>query len=56
MVFDSNPFEPVTFFQQQKISNQKMPSLLKFLSALKGLVYGRQPCCRYECSLQAALK
>ena len=35
--FDSIPFESVTFFQQQKISNQKMPSLLKFLTAQKDL-------------------
>jgi hypothetical protein len=35
-VFDSNPFEPVTFFQQQKISNQKMPPLVKFLTAKNG--------------------
>jgi hypothetical protein len=43
-VFDSNPFEPVTFFQQQKISNQKMPPLVKFLTAKNGLFLGRFEC------------
>jgi hypothetical protein len=31
--FDLIPFKPVTFCQQQKISNQKMPPLLNFLAA-----------------------
>jgi len=35
MVFDLNPFKPVTFFQQQKISNQKMPPTRKVLNRKK---------------------
>jgi hypothetical protein len=49
MVFVSNPFEPDTLFQQQKRVSRKCRSLLKFLTAQKDLVYGRQPRCRYKC-------
>ena len=37
MVFVSNPFEPVTSFQQPKEVTKKGRSLLKFLTAQKGL-------------------
>jgi hypothetical protein len=40
MVFDLNPFKPVTFFQQQKISNQKMPPTSKVLNRKKWLILG----------------
>ena len=46
MVFVSNPFEPATFFQQQKRVARKCRSLPKFLTAQKDLVYGRQSRCR----------
>jgi hypothetical protein len=36
MVFVSNPFEPVTLFQQQKRVTRKCRSLQKFLTAQKG--------------------
>jgi hypothetical protein len=42
------PYLSRKFDQQQKISNQKMPPLLKFLTANNALVYGRQPRCRFE--------
>jgi hypothetical protein len=48
MVFDLNPFL-VTSFQQPKEVTKKGRSLLKFLTAQKGLFYGRQPGCRYKC-------
>ncbi|GAC19405.1 hypothetical protein GARC_2439 [Paraglaciecola arctica BSs20135] len=37
MVFASDPFEPVTLFQQQKRVTRKCRSLPKFLTAQKGL-------------------
>jgi hypothetical protein len=40
MVFVSNPFEPVTLFQQQKIVTRKCRSLQKFLTAKNGLFLG----------------
>ena len=49
MVFVSNPFEPATLFQQQKRVARKYRSLLKFLTAQKDLVYGRQSRCRSKC-------
>ncbi|MFT7261212.1 MAG: hypothetical protein ACI9MS_003086 [Glaciecola sp.] len=55
MVFDSNPFEPVTFFQQQKISNQKMPPLLKFLTAKNGLFLRRSECIPSSSTQMASL-
>jgi hypothetical protein len=48
--FASNPFESVTSFQQPKEVTKKGRTLLKFLTAQKDLVYGRQPRCRYKCS------
>jgi hypothetical protein len=41
-VFDLNPFEPITFFQQQKISNQKMPPLNKVFNRTKRLILWAQ--------------
>jgi hypothetical protein len=35
--FVSNPFEPDTLFQQQKTVSRKCRSLVKFLTAQKGL-------------------
>jgi hypothetical protein len=44
MVFVLNPFKPATLFQQQKRVARKCRSLLKFLTAQKGLFYGRYKC------------
>jgi hypothetical protein len=43
-VFVLNPFKPVTSFQQPKEVTKKSRSLLKFLTAQKGLFLGRYEC------------
>jgi hypothetical protein len=39
----------VNTVNSKKTNNQKMPPLLKFLTAQNDLFYGRQPRCRHEC-------
>jgi hypothetical protein len=48
MVFVSNPFEPVTLFQQQKRVTRKCRSLQKFLTAQKWLILGSFRMCPFN--------
>jgi hypothetical protein len=56
MVFDLNPFKPVTLFQQQKRVTRKCRSLPKFLTAKNGLFLGANRVVVPNVSLQALLK